>query len=567
MEEVESDNVLTSRVRETSLDAAWKDSIDGATLDFTHKHEQSKHLNCWTKLPESNELSVCLSRFKHSAVAWKDCLYVFGGCSYCNSDVSLNDTVVYNFTTRTWKTVAPKTTKPPSPRYSHSAVVHQNSMIIFGGFSNLMNKNDVFQYRFDLEQWTPWLHIQGELPNARAAHSAFIYDNKMWIFAGYDGKNKLNDMWNLSLEPNQQKWVKVPQNGDQPPGCFNSACDIVDDHLYGFSGQAGANITNHLVSFNLRTFTWSRVMPDLINNNYRAPRRRYGHTMVCHEKKLFVFGGQTNDLLPNDLYCFDTVASRWEIVKPNKLSQNIPSCRSYHCATMIDNLMVVSGGTKSDKKNGNLYCFSFASLPSSTLREDLEALLDSQELCDLDFNVGSGENCTTLSGHLAIVTARSPYIKMLALDKINETRQEPANSSEMGYISDEKLALDFPQISPNAFKIVLKFIYTDRIPPPVSSEVNSIITLTDVYSISAQFQLSRLEKICIIYIQSFVNKNNVLSALQMAVSRNLAELVEVFQNFIVDNFSTIILHPDFEELDKDLIIQLVRRKESAGTIR
>lgn len=37
----------------------------------------------------------------------------------------------------------------------------------------------------------------------RAAHGAVVYDHKLWIFAGYDGNFRLNDMWyaasNLNL--------------------------------------------------------------------------------------------------------------------------------------------------------------------------------------------------------------------------------------------------------------------------------------------------------------------------------------------------------------------------------
>lgn len=36
-------------------------------------------------------------------------------------------------------------------------------------------------------------------PVARSAHGAAVYDNKLWIFAGYDGNARLNDMWTISL--------------------------------------------------------------------------------------------------------------------------------------------------------------------------------------------------------------------------------------------------------------------------------------------------------------------------------------------------------------------------------
>ena len=36
-------------------------------------------------------------------------------------------------------------------------------------------------------------------PVARAAHGAAMYDQKLWIFAGYDGNVRLSDLWTTSL--------------------------------------------------------------------------------------------------------------------------------------------------------------------------------------------------------------------------------------------------------------------------------------------------------------------------------------------------------------------------------
>lgn len=36
-------------------------------------------------------------------------------------------------------------------------------------------------------------------PVPRSAHGAAVYDKKLWIYAGYDGNARLNDMWTISL--------------------------------------------------------------------------------------------------------------------------------------------------------------------------------------------------------------------------------------------------------------------------------------------------------------------------------------------------------------------------------
>nr|CAD7395297.1 unnamed protein product [Timema cristinae] len=37
-------------------------------------------------------------------------------------------------------------------------------------------------------------------PVPRSAHGAAVFDDKLWIFAGYDGNARLNDMWTISLQ-------------------------------------------------------------------------------------------------------------------------------------------------------------------------------------------------------------------------------------------------------------------------------------------------------------------------------------------------------------------------------
>lgn len=41
-------------------------------------------------------------------------------------------------------------------------------------------------------------------PVARSAHGAAVYDKKLWIYAGYDGNARLNDMWTISLTVKQK---------------------------------------------------------------------------------------------------------------------------------------------------------------------------------------------------------------------------------------------------------------------------------------------------------------------------------------------------------------------------
>lgn len=87
----------------------------------------------------------------------------------------------------------------------------------------------------------------------RSAHGAAVYDDKMWVYAGYDGNTRLNDMWSIQLNGDVHKWEEIIQTGDQPPTCCNFPVTVARDCMYVFSGQSGAAITNHLYEFNFRT--------------------------------------------------------------------------------------------------------------------------------------------------------------------------------------------------------------------------------------------------------------------------------------------------------------------------
>jgi N-acetylneuraminic acid mutarotase len=109
----------------------------------------------WRRMPECDEF-VGARRSKHTVVAYKGAIYVFGGD---NGKSMLNDLLRFDVKEKSWGRAFANGC-PPAPRYHHSAVVYKNSMFVFGGYtgdihsnSNLTNKNDLFEYKFHSGQW------------------------------------------------------------------------------------------------------------------------------------------------------------------------------------------------------------------------------------------------------------------------------------------------------------------------------------------------------------------------------------------------------------------------------
>ncbi|KAG8597978.1 hypothetical protein GDO81_002448 [Engystomops pustulosus] len=374
------------------FDHSCSDSVEYLTLNFG----PFESVHRWRRLLPCDEF-VGARRSKHTVVAYKDAIYVFGGD---NGKNMLNDLLRFDVKDCSWCR-AFTTGTPPAPRYHHSAVVYGSSMFVFGGYtgdiysnSNLKNKNDLFEYKFGTGLWTEW-KIEGRLPVARSAHGATVYNDKLWIFAGYDGNARLNDMWTISLQDRESAtWEEIEQSGEIPPSCCNFPVAVCRDKMFVFSGQSGAKITNNLFQFEFAEKVWMRIPTEhLLRGSPPPPQRRYGHTMVAFDRHLYVFGGAADNTLPNELHCYDVDSQSWEVIQPSPDSE-LPSGRLFHAAAVIADAMYIFGGTVDNNvRSGEMYRFQFSCYPKCTLHEDYGRLFENQQFCDVEFILGEVSTC------------------------------------------------------------------------------------------------------------------------------------------------------------------------------
>ncbi|XP_066280892.1 leucine-zipper-like transcriptional regulator 1 [Branchiostoma lanceolatum] len=555
------------------------DGAEYMTLDFG----PFETVHRWRKLPPCDEF-VGARRSKHTVVPYKDAVYVFGGD---NGKNMLNDLLRFDVKDCSWGR-AFTTGSPPPPRYHHSAVVFNGSMFVFGGYtgdiysnSNLRNKNDLFEYKFATGQWVEW-HVDGRLPPARSAHGASIYEGSMWIFAGYDGNTRLNDMWTISLTGETRQWEEVHQQGECPPTCCNFPVAVARDSMFVFSGQSGAKITNSLFQFHFKEKKWERIPTEhLLRGCPPPPQRRYGHTMVAFDRHLYVFGGAADNTLPNELHCFDLDTQTWEVIHPTADSE-VPSGRLFHAAAVVGDAMFIFGGTVDNNiRSGEMYRFQFSTYPKCTLHEDFSRLLESQQFCDVDFIVGEAEE--HIPAHIALVAARSEQLNtkiVEARDRVLQKRlQEEGEDGTMTttqrggqYFCDSMLEVPLRNAQPRAFQMVLQFIYTDRIKPGGRGQdgysIDGVLLIMDVYGLAIQYRLGRLEQMCRQYLEASIRLNNVLVALQHAAELHLDLLKELCLNFIVreSHYNQIVMSTEFETVPQPLMVEIIRRKQSSNPI-
>uniref|UniRef100_A0A671YE44 Leucine zipper like post translational regulator 1 n=1 Tax=Sparus aurata TaxID=8175 RepID=A0A671YE44_SPAAU len=528
------------------FDHSCSDSVEYLTLNFG----PFETVHRWRRLPPCDEF-VGARRSKHTVVAYRDAIYVFGGDNGA-------------FTTGT----------PPAPRYHHSAVVYGSSMFVFGGYtgdiysnSNLKNKNDLFEYKFATGQWTEW-KVDGSLPVARSAHGATVYSDKLWIFAGYDGNARLNDMWTISLQDREHAcWEEIDQSGEIPPSCCNFPVAVCRDKMFVFSGQSGAKITNNLFQFEFKGHMWTRIPTEhLLRGSPPPPQRRYGHTMVAFDRHLYVFGGAADNTLPNELHCYDVDSQSWEVIHPSLdiecalfPSPQMPSGRLFHAAAVIQDAMYIFGGTVDNNvRSGEMYRFQFSCYPKCTLHEDYGKLFENRQFCDVEFILGEREE--RVLGHIAIVTARCQWLRKKILQAWDRQRQvramKPSGTQPL-------LEVAIREAEAQPFEVLMQFLYTDKIQYPRRGHVQDVLLIMDVYKLALSFKLSRLEQLCVQYIEASVDLQNVLSVCENANKLQLDQLKEHCLNFVVkeSHFNQVIMTKEFEHLSTPLIVEIVRRKQ------
>lgn len=178
----------------------------------------------------------------HTACVVGDCMYVFGGFEEQINQFS-RDVHCLNLETMTW-TYVDTSGEPPSYRDFHTATVIGNRMYVFGGRGDLHSpfhtQEEFYCDRIvylDLRtfEWhTP--KTTGQVPVGRRSHSAFVYNEKMVIFGGYQSILDLhfNDL--NCFDPTTNSWSVMHTRGQEPNERRRQVCLVVGNRMFMFGG-------------------------------------------------------------------------------------------------------------------------------------------------------------------------------------------------------------------------------------------------------------------------------------------------------------------------------------------
>eukprot|EP01062_Namystynia_karyoxenos_P033070 TRINITY_DN24335_c0_g1_i1.p1 TRINITY_DN24335_c0_g1~~TRINITY_DN24335_c0_g1_i1.p1 ORF type:complete len:663 (+),score=142.92 TRINITY_DN24335_c0_g1_i1:74-1990(+) len=232
-------------------------------------------------------------------------------------------------------------------RNKHSAVLHDDRMIIFGGH-NLREMSflaDLLVYDIKTDSWDR-PNCGGAAPCARRAHCAAVLDGHMVVCGGFSGDDCLNDVHALDIATWQ--WSRLKIEGGQTPCPRGGHSAVVDPEANAVIIYGGwdTTLTYHSdvwemkCDFGRGVAQWCRINP----GSTFVPHGRVGHRAVMHGRQMVIFGGYGGDRYWRDLNTFDLSTHEWAPLTP-AAGSSMPSPRTYHALECVGGRLLVIGGS------------------------------------------------------------------------------------------------------------------------------------------------------------------------------------------------------------------------------
>ena len=167
----------------------------------------------------------------------------------------------------------------------------------------------------------------------------FTARQKIFVCGGCDGRTNFKSVESYSWPDNS--WTLEPAMNEKRSA---SSAFVHDREIYVSGGWTRANCTDSIESLNVdeENLEWKP--------QFKMPFKCEGHKMVCHENNVIQTGGRDGDNFSDGIY-------QISLNPPHntKLLTQMPEPRCSHGSEIIDNQVVVAGGTtsrfKKDAKN------------------------------------------------------------------------------------------------------------------------------------------------------------------------------------------------------------------------
>lgn len=150
-----------------------------------------------------------------------------------------------------------------------------------------------------------------QVPSPRTDHTAVLYEGSMYVFGGYDGKARYNDLYKFKLRNKKYSWKKIEAEGTVPLNRFGHSSVVCRDFMFVIGGWNGHDTMDDVYQYSFLSNLWFEIR----RIKGVRPKPRYRHSAIALKHEIIIFGGvDTSQQRFNDLFKFNVDLRRWEEV-------------------------------------------------------------------------------------------------------------------------------------------------------------------------------------------------------------------------------------------------------------
>jgi len=434
----------------------------------------------------------------------------------------------------------------PGPCNMHSSdfVSQRNEIYVFRGGNGREYLNDL--HAFDVNTFT-WRLVEskGEIPNQRANHSsAFLEEtNELFIFGGWNGKERLNDIHILDIVT--CTWSSPHIGGVLPHPRAGMTLTAIRGRLYLFGGSGtSSKCFMDLHVLDRKDMTWLDVMhtesSSIDNNIYLQSESQLSENDATRGTS----GEKKSKLSLAEWEECETISEGDSVLKnaanPNEteyapailICGKGPGRRAGHTATAVHRFVYVFGGSCGSDYLNDFFVLDTdppklpcASEPTSVqlLATRLNFFCNREEFADVVFLVEG----KPIYAHKIILSLVSNCYRAMFSTDFRERGDCPE--------------IEIPNCSYEAFLTMMEYIYSGIEPKieisldggyPNSSTIEVVVNLLEL---ADQYFLDNLKQLCERKLQPVVNAETIDCLLQVSQKTNSVQLESVCRHFQRNN--------------------------------
>ncbi|XP_058824703.1 BTB/POZ domain-containing protein 6-B-like [Topomyia yanbarensis] len=172
---------------------------------------------------------------------------------------------------------------------------------------------------------------------------------------------------------------------------------------------------------------------------------------------------------------------------------------------------------------------------NKNLKSRMMHLLETGTWMDCHFMVGPETNCKMIGAHKFILCMASPVFQAML-------RGDLAGNDETIHV---------PDVEPEIFELLLKYIYTDEI------SVGSVDESIKLFYAADKYMFPIATDHCLAYLQSAINPQNVCRIYEFAMLHSQLNFVNKCMHYIMNNAKDVLNDESFMEVDLTTIIEIL----------